>query len=138
MSEAKQELVRNWLLKASHDLTAARLLAGTDPAILDVAIYHCQQAGEKALKAFLIFRDQRVDKTHDLKIRLKKAMDIEAGLGSCWDAADRLTPYATAYRYPDVVGGPNPEQVQEAMDDAALVYNQVLASLPAEVHPESD
>ena len=61
MSEAKQELVRSWLLKASHDLAAARLLSAPGQAVLDVAIYHCQQAGEKAPKGFLVFWDQRVD-----------------------------------------------------------------------------
>jgi len=38
---AKQELVRNWLIRALHDLGAVRKRsAGPDP-YLDVAIYHC-------------------------------------------------------------------------------------------------
>jgi hypothetical protein len=37
MDEAKRELVHNWLLKASHDLAAARLLAQGNQPILDVA-----------------------------------------------------------------------------------------------------
>jgi len=53
--EAKRDLVRRWLVKAWHDLAAARKLAGGPDAYLDVAIYHCQQAAEKALKAFLAF-----------------------------------------------------------------------------------
>lgn len=137
MSEAKQELVRGWLLKASHDLGAAQVLGASKKALLDVAIYHCQQAGEKALKGFLVFWDQRVEKTHDLRALLRKAMVIEPRLGVIWDAAEHLTPYATAYRYPDPIDEPTPEQVEKALHDAVSIYEQALAYLPAEVHPET-
>jgi HEPN domain-containing protein len=50
---AKLELVRNWLIKAQHDLAAARKLALSPDPYLDVAVYHCQQAAEKAIKGFL-------------------------------------------------------------------------------------
>ncbi|MEK7329019.1 MAG: HEPN domain-containing protein, partial [Chloroflexota bacterium] len=64
MEEAKQQLVQNWLIKAQHDLATARKLSdGPDP-YLDTAIYHCQQAAEKAVKGFLVFRDQRFEKVH--------------------------------------------------------------------------
>ena len=51
MDEAAAELVRDWLTRASHDLRAARLLSSTEDPLLDIAIYHCQQAAEKAIKA---------------------------------------------------------------------------------------
>ena len=58
---AKQELVRNWLTVAQHDLAASgKLSTGPDP-YLDVAIYHCQQTAEKALKGYLVFHDQPLD-----------------------------------------------------------------------------
>ena len=41
------------------------------PPIFDVAVYHCQQAAEKALKAYLVFYDQRVAKTHDVGLLLE-------------------------------------------------------------------
>jgi HEPN domain-containing protein len=47
MEEAKRTLVRSWLTKASHDLAAARSLSEPVRAILDIAIYHCQQAAER-------------------------------------------------------------------------------------------
>ena len=59
---------------------------------------------------------------------LEKAARFEPA--STWrsDAADRLTPYATAYRYPGTFRSPSLEQVDEALDDAACIYNQVLGS----------
>jgi HEPN domain-containing protein len=55
--DSKSELVKNWFIKAKHDLLAAQKLSD-DPAVYaDVAIYHCQQSAEKAIKGFLILQD---------------------------------------------------------------------------------
>lgn len=61
MNEAKQQLVKSWLIKAEHDLISAHVLAAHKPPLLDTAVYHCQQAAEKALKGFLVFCDQEFD-----------------------------------------------------------------------------
>lgn len=45
------EWVQSWLEKAGHDLETARRLIEREPIITDTAVYHCQQAAEKALKA---------------------------------------------------------------------------------------
>jgi len=50
----RQQVVRSWLIKAQRDLASARTLASAKELLLDTAIYHCQQAGEKAVKAFLV------------------------------------------------------------------------------------
>ena len=42
---------RAWLLRSEEDLAAAAVLAA--PATLRSALFHCQQAAEKSLKAFL-------------------------------------------------------------------------------------
>ena len=66
MGDRKAELVAAWLLKASHDLETARLLIQKEKRLLDMAAYHCQQAGEKALKGYLTQRDIVFPKTHSL------------------------------------------------------------------------
>jgi HEPN domain-containing protein len=137
MDETKRELVRSWLLKASDDLAAARSLAEPERAILGVAIYLCQQAAEKALKGFLVFRERRVARTHDLRSLLNAAAACESGFLTWEDAAERLTPYATLYRYPGEPAGPDPDQFEEALTDATDIYNQVLSILPPEVHPQT-
>ncbi len=43
MSGAKEELTRNWLVKAKRDLLSAFELAEADFPLLDTAAYHCQQ-----------------------------------------------------------------------------------------------
>ena len=56
MDEPTLREVRQWLLKADHDLRSAGKLMTPDDdgdALLDTAVYHCQQAAEKAFKAYL-------------------------------------------------------------------------------------
>ena len=54
MDEATIHEVRQWLHKADHDLRSAVLLmSGDEEPLLDTAVYHCQQAAEKVLKAYL-------------------------------------------------------------------------------------
>jgi HEPN domain-containing protein len=135
MDEAKTELVRGRLTKASRDMAAARLLAETRPAILDIGVYHCQQAAEKALKGFLVYWDLRVEKSHDVGLLVERAMQVEPAFNTWSDAGDRLTPFATAYRYPGLDEEPDMEEFEEALDDAECILGQVLSFLPREVHP---
>ncbi|MGC8638993.1 MAG: HEPN domain-containing protein [Isosphaeraceae bacterium] len=139
MDEAKREVVRSWLLNALDDLGLARLAAEHDRAFPAGVLYHCQQAAEKALKGFLVFWDQPPPRTHNLVVLLQQTAAIEPGFLTREEAAARLTPYATRYRYPAAPFiRPDAEQVDEALDDAACIYNQVLAFLPPEVHPGAE
>jgi hypothetical protein len=44
---------RAWLVKAANDLRAAAVDLAATPPLLEDALFHCQQAAEKAFKAFL-------------------------------------------------------------------------------------
>ena len=67
MDDTRKALLRSWLTKAANDLRGARILGAADDAPLDTAIYHCQQTAEKAVKAFLIFKELSPEKTHDIR-----------------------------------------------------------------------
>lgn len=92
MDEAKRELVRSWLVKARHDLGTARKLAADPEPYLDTAIYHCQQAAEKAAKAYLVYRDQRFDKIHDIRLLIDVAMAAEPALEKWLEVGESLPP----------------------------------------------
>jgi HEPN domain-containing protein len=138
MGESARELVRSWLLKASHDLAAAQSLAEPERAILDVAIYLCQQAAEKALKGYLVFHDRRPPRTHDLRSLIAAAAEIDQCFSAWNDAAERLTPYATLYRYPGELVAPDLDQVIEALRDATGIYYQVMGLVPSDIHPGAE
>lgn len=135
MSDAKIELVKSWLIKADHDLKSARELADASEPLLDTAIYHCQQAAEKAIKGFLVYNDIRFEKTHDIDILISLSVDIEPRLSSMRQAAELLTPYATEYRYPGQYAEPEPAEFEEAFVAAKDFYGFILSLLPQEAHP---
>ncbi len=135
--ELKDDLVRGWLIKSRHDLaTAAKLAADPDP-YLDTAIYHCQQAAEKAVKGLLAYHDQRVVRTHDVGYLVTLAIRFEESLRSCLESAERVTPYATAYRYPDEILEPDREEFEQALAAAEAICIGVLSVLPKKVDPTS-
>lgn len=137
MDEAAQELVRDWMTRADHDLRAARALAALSEPLLDTAIYHCQQAAEKSVKAWLQGCDAPFPKTHDIADLVKRATEMEAGFARLEQAASVLTPYASAFRYP---GGafepmPAPEEFDEALAHAHAIFDFVLSLLPNGAKP---
>jgi HEPN domain-containing protein len=138
MDEARRRLVQGWLIKAQHDLATARKLAEGSSPLLDTAIYHCQQAAEKVVKGFLACHDQTVVKTHDVRFLVNQALTLEPGFEEWLEAAECVTPYATAYRYPDEVLEPERGEFETARDAAAGLVSFVLCLLPKEVHPGAD
>lgn len=97
--DAKRSLVHNWIMKARRDLLSAKRLARSNDPYLDTAIYHCQQTVEKAVKGWLIYNDQSFEKTHDLRLLVAQASEVEDNFADWFDVADQVSPYATAYRY---------------------------------------
>jgi len=136
MSADKDELVRNWLIKSSRDLLCARELADASKPLLDSAVYHCQQAAEKAVKGFLIYHDIRFDKTHDVGLLAGQAAVVEPGFNNYLTGARLLTPYAIEFRYPGDYIEPEFTDFQEAFDATALILTFVSSLLPTGVTTE--
>lgn len=99
------DLTREWLGMAGQDLDVARHLYETFfPRPLEIVCYHCQQAAEKAVKAVLVCEGASVPRSHDVSYllgRLPQGRAVDDGL---LDAADALTPYGVAVRYPNELG----------------------------------
>ncbi len=136
MTDAKAQLVQSWLTKAQHDLASARVLATSDLPLLDTAIYHCQQAAEKAVKGYLVFCDQEFERVHDIEVLIRSAMPYVAEFTDWIDVGIQLTPYARIYRYPGYAAEPSREQFDQAMSAAEGLYKFVLSLLPEEMWPE--
>ncbi len=71
---------RAWLEKAVMDLRSAEADLAINPPILGDALFHCQQAVEKALKAFLTWHDRPFRKTHDLVELGGRCVEVDSGL----------------------------------------------------------
>jgi len=137
MDEATAELVRDWLTRASHDLQEARILATAENPLLDAAIYHCQQAAEKAVKAWLQSKDDPVPKTHDIEDLVEQAAKLTPDFQQLAKPAAVLTSYVSAFRYPGGADEPmlTREEFDESLQHAQAIYDFVLNLLPAEARP---
>jgi HEPN domain-containing protein len=127
MDEATQGEVRAWLAIARRDLDSAKRLLDGYPPYRDTAAYHCQQAAEKAIKAFLTARAVRFPKTHDLTALVSLTRTVGGGTQAWEEAAIVLTPYATLYRYPDAFPEPGDDDLREAL----ILTERLLADIGA-------
>ncbi len=137
MDEAKRVIVQTWLFKARRDLASAHRLADKSAPLLDTAVYHCQQAAEKAVKAVLVFHDIRVPKTHDLEDLILEAAAFTSDYAALTGTAQRLTQYATLFRYPGARLEPTQAEYDQAYQDAEEFLRVTLTLIPAEAHPAS-
>lgn len=119
-----------WLKKSRNDLESARKLITGENPITDTAIYHTQQCAEKALKAYLNSRGLGTIKTHDLRVLVELAIEKDVDFKSVYDDALSLNPFATAFRYPDIVFEPGIDEVGEAIEAAKRIYNFIAAKMP--------
>ena len=123
---------RGWLAKADMDLkAAAHELTAVSPFTAD-AVFHAQQAAEKAMKGFLAWHDTPFHKTHDLAEIGQQCAGIDSSLESLLMRAASLTQYAWKFRYPGEPQEPSVEEAEQAIALAGEVYDAVVLRLPPE------
>ena len=116
-------IVDEWLRYAHNDIIVAKhCFEDLRPKQTEIASYHCQQCAEKALKAFLIYKDIEPTKTHDLKLLCKMCQDIDGSFADIASPCAHLTPYGVTARYPDELS-PDETMVQTAISKAQQVYD---------------
>jgi HEPN domain-containing protein len=94
------EDVGAWLGKAAADVRAGEVDLAASPPLLEDVLFHCQQAAEKALKAFLAWHDQPFRKTHSLEEIGRQCAQLDPSLDGLVDRVAPLTEYAWKFRYP--------------------------------------
>ena len=87
------------------------------------------------MKGFLTLHDRHVDKTHDIQALMAAAQPADPAFDKWLAFGERLTPYATAFRYPGEELEPDREEYQTALADAAGVVAFVLSRVPPETRP---
>jgi len=118
-----------WMIKAYHDLISAKKLARDEEPVLDTAIYHTQQCAEKALKAYLSYKQQPPQKSHNLRLLVELCQEIDEAFAEIIGDAEELSPFATAYRYPDMIMEPEAQEVEDAARQAEKIFNFVRQKL---------
>lgn len=92
------------------------------------AAYHCQQAAAKLIKAVLLELGLEAGTEHRIDVLAAK-IPKEHPLQAEFVALDRLTPYATTYRYPTIAGripaAPDKATVEAAIDQLKRLVDRM-------------
>lgn len=126
---------RRWFLKAYDDLRAGDLDLSAAPPLVEDAMFHAQQAVEKAVKGFLVWHGQTFRKIHDLREVGGAAVAIDPSFQPLLQQAVRLSPFAGVFRYPTDMGTPTADEAREALALARRVYDAMFVCLPSLPRP---
>ncbi len=142
MSE-HEKIVGLWFEKAESDLIAANILFESNPLVLDIVCFHCQQAVEKYLKGLLVFYNVEFPRTHILEYLLKLCSRIDSEFKEI--ELKELSQFAVRARYPHDSYAPENEEAVYYLELVnivkELVYSiiyQEISTINAELQPLYD
>ena len=96
------EYVAEWFKHAEMDFTTAEHLLTLHPHPLEIICFHCQQAAEKYLKGYLVFKDKvEPPKTHELVLLQIECMKSDGRFEEISRACEVLSRYSVQPRYPN-------------------------------------
>ena len=128
MGEELREYIENWLKKAENDLQNVRnnFLADEADIPTDTVCFHCQQAVEKYLKAYLVFAGIEFPATHNLADLVTLCKKKDTTFNEIIEKAESLTGFAVEIRYPDDYVVPSIEETREAYEKVKEIKEFVL------------
>ncbi|MBE0067575.1 HEPN domain-containing protein [Thermoanaerobacterium thermosaccharolyticum] len=118
----KIDIVKEWLDFSNKDFSSAKFLLNMHPAPYEIICYHCQQAAENVLKAYLIYHDVEPLRTHDLRLLCKTCSNIDSDFDEISNLCSSLTVYGVQPRYPFEIEI-NESDVLKAINDAEHIIN---------------
>ena len=127
---AEIEIARQWVAKAKSDLLNADNNLSSQHIPYDTVCFHCQQAAEKLLKAYLACIGHPPPVTHDLLLLLEKVLPSSPTAEKLRDGLALLMPYAVEIRYPDDWFMPSVEDTIEARATAEAVIAWLQETKP--------
>ena len=123
--EVRRTLVEKWLAKADQDFGVAKQLYSDGARYAEAIGFHCQQAIEKYLKAYLTLHGIEAPKTHNLiELRLL-AGRADKGLAEELVEITMLNPFGVEYRYP----GDAPEMLPEELATVIVIAERARETI---------
>ena len=123
------EYLRNWLFKALEDFRLAKqgLSFPEEEVATGPVCLLSQQAVEKLLKAYLVFKGRDFERSHDLDYLAKLCSEFEPDFKQF--NFKKLSFYAVELRYPDEFYIPSVQEAKEALQTASQVKEMVFKKL---------
>ena len=106
------DAAHEWYEQGDRDRRMARLLLSADPPELGGVAFHGQQAVKKYFKAILTLHREEPPYTHDLGELLDQIEQYEEEFGAFRSAAEKMSPFAVAVRYPNPENVPTEEKAR--------------------------
>ena len=128
MNEQVNE-ISQWIIKGDHDLGTAKITYLHIPDYLDTVTFHCKQAVEKYLKAYLIFQTTTFRFSHDLVYLLDLINQSDSDFEEYYDSVSELQGYAVEIRYPNETIYLSNEKVEKAISIAKIVRELVVLKM---------
>ena len=123
----RNDLIKNWMQVANDDLLVADQLLNSDNIFPRSICFHCQQSAEKYLKAYLVYFDLDIIKTHDLGTLINNLIEKDKELNTFTKAASTLIPYAVSVRYDfELI---SEEEAKEAYNLAEEIKNYIQSKI---------
>lgn len=118
---------RDWIDKSERDIKSAKILKEHDCGN-DVVAFHCQQAIEKILKAYLIIKGDGVVSGHSLLYLCKLAQGHEGNFKKYIKDCGFVNQYYIETRYPaDSPLIVSDYEADECIKIAEEIYNYVMS-----------
>ena len=121
--------IKRWIIKGDHDLGTAKITYLHNPEYLDTVTFHCQQAVEKYLKAYLIFQSTTFRYSHDLIYLLDMITQKDSDFNNLYDTVSELQGFAIEIRYPNETIFLSNDIVEKAMIIAKNVRELVIIKI---------
>lgn len=98
MTNSHQLYFEQWISKAEEDFSVVLQLLELESPAKGIIGFHCQQAAEKFLKAFLVYHEIDFPKTHNLEYLIELCSHIDPGFSEI--NLLNLTDFGVEMRYP--------------------------------------
>lgn len=119
--------IKQWILKANEDLLVVSKLTEFEFIATSSVCFHCQQAAEKFLKAFLISRGVDIKKTHNIEFLLAECSDFDSDFSEI--DPKNLSDFGVDVRYPGDMYTPSIKETIEHKEIAFRIKKVVEKKL---------
>jgi len=94
------KIILEWFYFADADFDSALILNDANRKYNEIICYHCQQAVEKYLKAFLCYNNVIPPKIHVLESLCAMCSEFDSSFNNIAKDCSYLSPFAVKSRYP--------------------------------------
>ncbi|MDI6591715.1 MAG: HEPN domain-containing protein [Patescibacteria group bacterium] len=125
MKNNQFKLTKEWLIKAQNDLRAAEILY-KEKGPSDTLCFHCHQAVEKYLKAYLVFKNIYFEKIHRLWELAKLCSKENKEFLNFEEELKTLDAYYIESRYPPEIKAYSRQECKKVLDIAEKLAQFIL------------